>query len=379
MKKSIKHIKERLIKDIQLISNSLSSETRMQGLNSIIQAIQNNPVVKNALFLSGGELYELVRSNIDMVPVEILSVWFMHADLLDDIACQAITERLKNAVPAPHWPEFRKITGKIWASLPYSHFSRVNMLSKNALLNLARIHPEKIYKLELFLGESDSVFKEAVELGIDAEDYMAFLKNPDFTELKRIIVIDAYIKNKTHDWIIVDDLFLFNGTLPECSLREIKVMFCIKHELIEELIKIINSLSIYATFQYYPYLTASFIDKYHKYFTALPNSKKAPLLIVQGIENTSVYEDAVISYLKTKIKKSLFNMYGRKLRIPDHIIKRVGLSWAENAIQRLLDSPFFTYNRETLEERVALLTLARPGIADILNCHLSDPSQVSRS
>lgn len=370
MAKSIKHIKKKFIEDLQTISGALFSETRMNGLNSIMQAIQNNPVVNRALFLSGGELYELVKSSIDSIPVEILSVWFLHADSLDDTICQAIIERLKGATPAPHWPEFRKITGEIWTFLPYSHHARVEMLPRGALLNLIRLHPEKVYRLELFLGEPDSVFQEAVKLGVDTENYMAFLKNPDFTEPKRRIIIDAYMKNKTHDWIILDDLFPFDGTLPECSSTEIKVIFCVKHELIEELIKIINDLSIYTTFEYYPHLTASLIDKYHSYFTTLSNGKKAPLLIVQGIENTQIYEDAVVSYLKTKISDSLFEMHGRKLHVPDHIIKGIKPRWAENAIRRLLDSPFLTYNRKTLEEKVALLALTRPEIADVLNFSL---------
>lgn len=367
MAQSIKHIKKKFIEDLQTISGALFSETRMNGLNSIMQAIQNNPVVNRALFLSGGELYKLVKSSIDSIPVEILSVWFLHADSLDDTTCQAIIERLKGATPAPHWPEFRRIAGRVWAYLPYSYSSRVNTLPQDALLNLVRLYPEKIYQLEVFLEESDNVFEEAVELGVDTNDYMSFLINPDFTESKRRIVIDAYMKNKTHDWIILDDLFPFDGTLPECSSTEIKVIFCIKHELIEELMRIINDLSIHATFEYYTHLTAGFIDKHHSYFTNLSNGKKAPLLTVQGIENTQIYEDAVVSYLKTKISDSFFKMHDRKLHVPDHVIKGIKPNWAENAIQRLLDSSFLTYNRKTLEEKIALLALTRPEIADILN------------
>lgn len=318
---------------------------------------------KNSVFMfkQNSETYQYILSNLNNIPVEILLVWFLYAENLTTETISEISSTFERIVPEQDPQKsncFFAWRGALYSFTYYYH--RIHQLTPEALVNFLKLYPEDVLRLDDFLDKSDELFKEALQLGIDTHDYFKILQNSKFTTSKRKITADVFLQKRTHSWIILDDIFDATSDISNCNNQVVLLLFYIKHNVIEKIIEFINSIHYREFINVVRYIPADFVEKFRNYFISLTVSKKAVLLKIPKIHESSIYEDLITSYLKSRFMLN----HLEDITIPDSVIQSIRPSWAENAVKKILTQNM-RCNKELLKQRIMTYALAKPNLLSL--------------
>lgn len=355
---------------MQKASNSLSSVRRLSRIVELIKTLRISEGKQKAeimdqiicdkysvsMFKQDSEAYQYILSNLNSIPVEILLIWFLYAENLTTKTVLEISSIFEKIIPKQHPQEsnwFFAWHGAL-SSFTY-HYHRIYHLTPEALVNFLKLYPENVLRLNDFLDKPDELFREALQLGIDTHDYLRILQNNKFTLSKRKITADVFLKKGTHSWIILDDMFNATSDISNCDNQIVLLLFYIKHEVIDKIIEFISRIHYHELINIVRYIPADFVEKFHSHFALLTDSKKAVLLKIPEIHKSTIYEDIITSYLKSRFMLN----HLKDITIPDNVIQLIKLPWAENAVKKILTHNM-KCNKKLLKQKIMTYALVKP-------------------